>query len=157
MSEGKSSKQGSRGQVVASGRNALGMASKATVPPTDWRTRLHVRTSTTGRRVVGGKKSGYVAPMAARADRRGELVELRAHLATVRTAVAGGDSLLEAVADGTLWGWRSREALSHALGLPLANWDREPGRTLGERLALVDRVLAECGVVAHRGGWSVGR
>lgn len=128
----------------------------ATVIPTDWRTRLHVRSSTTGRRVAGGKSSLYVSPLADRAERRGQLTELSAHLFGVKAAVAAGDSLLEAVGDGTLWGWRSREALSHALGVPLANWDRERGRTQAERLALVDRVLSELGVTqVRRGGWSV--
>lgn len=47
--------------------------------------------------------------------------------------------------------------MSNALGVPLANWDREPGRTLGERLALVERSLAECGDAPRRGGWSVSR
>lgn len=142
--------------LPASSTPAAHQRQPATVIPTDWRTRLHVRSSTTGRRVAGGKSSLYVSPLADRAERRGHLTELSAHLLGVKAAVAAGDTLLEAVGDGTLWGWRSREALSHALGVPVANWDRERGRTQAERLALVERVLSELGVaLVRRGGWSV--
>lgn len=125
----------------------------ASVEPTDWRTRLHVAASSTGSRRVAESKSPY----AVRAEGKGQLVELVDVLRRVRGEVQAGAALTDAVADGTLWGWRSRQALSNALGVPLANWDREPGRTTLERLALVERVLAECGVEAHRGGWAVSR
>lgn len=124
----------------------------------------HVAGSTTGRREVAvrrqQKQSAYVSPLAAREERRGILVELREHLRAVLDAVLRGDTLLEAVADGTLWGWRSREALSHEAGEPLANWDRNPGRTLNERLALLERTLGALGESEEkprRGGWSVTR
>lgn len=97
------------------------------------------------------RKSAY----ATRAEDKGQLVELIDVLRAVRFAVQDGEALTDAVATGTLWGWRAREALSNCLGVPLANWDREPGRTQLERLALVERVLAECGV-EHKGGWRVG-
>lgn len=93
---------------------------------------------------------------AARAERRGELPEVVQALLAVRVAVRAGGTLLESVADGTLLGWRTREALNSCLSEPVANWDRAAGRTQGERLALVERALAELGVV-HRGGWSVSR
>jgi len=95
------------------------------------------------------------SPYAARAERKGQLVELVDVLRAVRGEAQQGRALTDAVATGTLWGWRAREALSHCLGVPLANWDRERGRTQGERLALVDRVLAELGL-ERRGGWRVG-
>ena len=138
--------------------NPLGLHHPAATPmPQELRSAPQRAVSAAGeRRVSGGKQSAYVSPLGARAERRGELVELRAHVAAVRVAVDAGGTLLEAVADGTLWGWRTREALSHALGEPLANWDRQPGRTRLERVALVERVLAELGVV-HRGGWQVSR
>ena len=145
-------------------RNPLGLPERSTpeahhhpasASPTDWRTRLHVAASSTGRRVVGGKRSAYESPLAARVERRGEAGDLATRLAEAQRDVRAGSSLLDAVADGTLWGWRAREALSHCLGEPLANWDRSPGRTQLERLALVARLLAELGGEL-RGGWRVG-
>ena len=107
--------------------------------------------STMGARRVAVEKSAY----AVRSERKGQLVELVEFLRRVRAEVDEGGSLSEAVADGTLWGWRARQALSHCLGLPVATWDAEHGRTRLERLALVERALAECGV-EHKGGWRVG-
>ena len=103
--------------------------------------------STTGRRVVAGKSSSYVAPLAARADRKGELTDLAQRLRAARDSVRKGGTLLEACADGTLWGWRTRIALSHALayGENLADWDSIPSRTQAERLLLVERVLRDLG------------
>jgi hypothetical protein len=112
--------------------------------------------STSGERRVAGKLSAYVSPMGARVERRGEGTELRAHLATVRAAVVAGASILEAVADGTLMGWRAREVLSHVVDEPVANWDQRRGRTQLERLAVLDRALGELGGGVRRGGWSVG-
>lgn len=112
-----------------------------------------------GKRVTGGKQqSAYASPLGARVERRDEMVEVRAHLLAVRTAARDGATLLEAVGDGTLWGWRSREVLSHCLGEPLANWDRRQGRTQLERIALAERAWAEVGGsdAPHRGGWTVG-
>ena len=105
---------------------------------------------------MASRKSAYATPLAARAERRGHLVELGDRLRLARVAVTAGSTLTEVVADGTLWGWRAREALSHVLGEPLANWDGRAGRTQLERIAVVERALAECGVV-HRGGWAVSR
>ncbi|MDP1824932.1 MAG: hypothetical protein Q8L48_16870 [Archangium sp.] len=77
-----------------------------------------------------------------------------ARLRKVRRDLAAGATLIEAVADGTLLGWRVRECLDSVLDEPLANWDRRKGRTQLERHAVLSRALAEMGVV-HRGGWSV--
>ncbi|MDP2271279.1 MAG: hypothetical protein Q8K32_11145 [Archangium sp.] len=82
--------------------------------------------------------------------------EVVSFLVQVRRDVAAGSTLVEAVADGTLLGWRAREAINSCLNEPVANWDRERGRTKGERLALLARVLGELGVAPHRGGWNVG-
>ena len=98
------------------------------------------------------------SPYAVRAERKGQLVGLVEILLSVRDGVHDGATLLDGVATGTLWGWRARMALDTALpmGFALADWDNAPGRTQLERLALVERVLAECGhVEARRGGWSV--
>lgn len=126
--------------------NPLGLSHPARTPMSE---RLQ---PTMGSRRAGGPKSPY----AVRSERKGQLVELVDVLRRVRFGVQDGEALTDAVADGTLWGWRAREALSNCLGVPLANWDREPGRTMGERLALVERVLAECGEAPRRGGWTVG-
>ena len=97
------------------------------------------------------------SPYAVRAERKGQLVELVEFLRRVRAEVRDGSTLTQAVADGTLWGWRARQALSHSLGEPVATWDAQPGRTQMERRAVVERSLAECGDVAHKGGWRVSR
>lgn len=121
-----------------------------TSPPPE----LHLspRPSISGARRVAGGKSAY----AKRVEGRGQLVGLVEFLREVRTGVLKGRSLLDGVADGTLWGWRARLALSDVLTQPLADWDNAPGRTQLERLAVVERALAECGV-EHRGGWRVSR
>lgn len=93
---------------------------------------------------------------AARAERRGELDAVLDSLHQVRREVHAGSTLLEAVADGTLLGWRVREALNSVLDEPLANWDRRKGRTQMERRAVVERALSELGAAPHRGGWKVG-
>lgn len=95
------------------------------------------------------------APWVTRAKARGDFMEERHRLEAVRDLVAAGWSLLEAVADGTLWGWRLRLDLSNVCGEALANWDRKPGRTQAERLAVVDRALGEMAEQAPRGGWVV--
>lgn len=107
---------------------------------------------TMGSRRVGVEKSAY----AVRSERKGQLVELVDFLRQVRAEVQDGGTLTQAVADGTLWGWRARQALSHCMGEPVATWDAQPGRTQLERLALVVRALAECGEEPRRGGWTVG-
>lgn len=99
------------------------------------------------------EKSAY----AVRVERKGQLVGLVEFLRQVRAEVRAGGALTAAVADGTLWGWRARQALSHCLGEPVATWDAQPGRTQLERSALVSRALAECGDEPHRGGWMVSR
>ncbi len=108
---------------------------------------------------ISGARRVAVAksPYAVRSERKGQLVGLVEFLLEVRREVRDGGSLTDAVAVGTLWGWRARLALSDVLEVPLANWDRAPGRTQLERLAVVERALAECGHVEnHRGGWTVG-
>lgn len=98
------------------------------------------------------------SPYAVRAEGKGQLVGIVAVLLAVRDGVRDGATLLDGVADGTLWGWRARLALSDVLTQPVADWDNAPGRTQLERLAVVERALAECGhVETHRGGWSVSR
>lgn len=93
---------------------------------------------------------------AARAERRGELSAVIQFLQQVRREVHAGGTLLDAVTDGTLLGWRAREALNSCLDEPLANWDKRKGRTQLERRAIIERVLSELGAPPHRGGWSVG-
>lgn len=98
------------------------------------------------------------SPYAVRAEGKGQLVGLVAVLLAVRAGVREGATLLDGVATGTLWGWRARLSLSDVLTQPLADWDNAPGRTQLERLAVVERALAECGhIETHRGGWSVSR
>ena len=114
--------------------------------------------SVTGERRVAGKSSAYVAPIGARAERRGHLEELTARLCLVRRGVAGGSTIVDEVADGTLMGWRAREALSNVLGEPVVTWDSRGGRTNLERVAVVERALAELGhqyAPPRRGGWSI--
>jgi len=130
--------------------------------PQELRPRPGVLSLGEGEVAVGSRRaaraSGYVSPLRDRAERTGHLAELIARLRAARRAVLADGSLLEAVADGTLEGWRTRLALQHALGFALADWDQAAGRTRAERLALVDRVLTELGAQptpARRGGWSV--
>lgn len=131
------------------------LAGLTNTPPAELLPRTGVST-TGGRRVASKRQSAYVSPLRARAERQGRLEDLVALIKRARVAVLDGGNLIDCVTDGTLWGWRAREALSHVLGEPLANWDRQPGRTQLERLAVAQRTLAELGVV-HRGGWRVAR
>ena len=110
-----------------------------------------IRPPTTGARRVAVERSAY----AARAERRGDLAEVVEYLHQVRREVRAGGTLIDAVADATLLGWRAREALNSVLDEPVANWDRRKGRTQLERRAVVERALAELGDTPHRGGWSV--
>lgn len=133
-------------------RNPLGLSHPAITPmPLALRSRVPAPTMGSRRVAVA------MSPYAVHSEGRGQLVELVAFLQQVRIDVLEGSSITRAVSDGTLWGWRARLALSDCAGQPVAVWDEQPGRTQGERLALVDRSLAECGVERHRGGWSVSR
>lgn len=132
----------------------LGLGRATTPPPPELR--LGARPLTSGARRAVAKQSAYKSPLAWRAEQKGDLSDLRARLQAVKAAVVEGRSLLDAVATGTLWGWRARLALSDVLTAPVADWDSAPGRTQLERLAVVERALAECGhVETHRGGWNV--
>lgn len=95
------------------------------------------------------------APWVTRTKAVGLFADMRTHLEAARELVLAGDDLLTIVADGTLWGWRLRMALSSVVGEALANWDRRPGRTQAERLAVLDRALGEMAEQAPRGGWTV--
>ena len=95
------------------------------------------------------------APWVTRTKAVGLFADMRTHLEAARELVLAGDDLLTIVADGTLWGWRLRMALSSVVGEALANWDRRPGRTQTERLAVLDRALGEMAEQAPRGGWTV--
>lgn len=129
----------------------IGLRHPASTPPPP-ELRYRVVTPTSGGRRVATKKSAY----AVRAEQKGQLVGLVEVLLAVRTGVRDGATLLDGVCTGTLWGWRARLALSDVLTAPLADWDNEAGRTQLERLAVVERALAECGhVETHRGGWSI--
>lgn len=134
--------------LVLSG-NRLGLGPAKTPPPPELRHRID--TPSTGRRLAV-RKSAY----AVRAEGKGQLVGIVEVLLAVREGVRDGATLLDGVATGTLWGWRARLALSDVLSVPVADWDAAPGRTQLERLAVVERALAECGV-EHRGGWRVTR
>ena len=120
--------------------------------------RVSAPVPTMGARRVAVAKSAY----AVRIEANGQLVDLVDFLLKVRAQAYAGGCLTDAVADGTLWGWRARMALTQALsyGDILADWDRALARTQLERIALVERVLAELGAVPvppRRGGWSVSR
>ena len=110
--------------------------------------------------VDGGRRDGFDAdaPWAWRAIEAGHGAELQLSLSALRSAVIEGSTLMEVVADGTLKGWHTREAISAVLREPLANWDTSRGRTQGERLAVVDRAIGELGALRplRRGGWTVG-
>jgi hypothetical protein len=95
------------------------------------------------------------APWAWRAASAGQSIDLREHLTQARALVEADWSLTDVVCDGTLWGWRTRLALSSVVGEPLVNWDQEAGRTAAERLALVDRAIGELDETLPRGGWTV--
>lgn len=76
-------------------------------------------------------------------------------LRRARRALLTGGDLFDGVADGTSEGWLARILLQRAAGAgALLDWERRHGRSVYERLALVDRVLAECGF-EQRGGWQV--
>lgn len=98
------------------------------------------------------------SPYSARAERRGDLQSTVALLLTVRVGARRGATLIEVVANGSIDGWRAREALTNAAGRPLALWDGERHRTQADRLALVERALGLYGYTPpRRGGWSVSR
>lgn len=127
-----------------------------TPPPAELR--VSASEAVSGRRVVGGRRSPYASALGARIERQGATVELRARLEELRRAVLAGHGILNVVADGTLWGWQTRMALQHELhGLSLADWDA--GRTEAERLALIERVLAQLvgAEPKRKGGWRVSR
>lgn len=134
----------------------LGLSHPARTPmPGGLRTALAspIVGSGSGARRLVGAKSAY----AVRAERKGQLIGLVEILVSVRDGIHAGRTLLDGVATGTLWGWRARITLSSVLDVPLADWDNAPGRTQLERLAVVERALAECGLVetTRRGGWAV--
>lgn len=136
--------------------DALGLSHPAKTPmPAALRSAVDspVVGSGSGARRLVGAKSAY----AVRAERKGQLIGLVEILVSVRDGVREGKTLLDGVATGTLWGWRARITLSSVLDVPLADWDNAPGRTQLERLAVVERALAECGLVetTRRGGWAV--
>ena len=110
--------------------------------------------------VDGGRRNGFDAdaPWAWRMVEAGHGAEVQASLAALRQAVIEGSTLMEVVADGTLKGWHTREAMSAVVGEPMANWDTRRGRTQGERLAAVERAIGELGALRplRRGGWTVG-
>lgn len=180
MSErNKAAKTGSK-QGVASG-NPLGLRHPALTPmPEALRPRpiAHVDAGAVARapksrggamagRRTTGRQSGYVinlealqrvvSPLEDRARRTGRHGAMVARLERVRVAVDGGATIRAAVTDGQVDSWHARQALTHALGVGqnVTDWDQERFRTQGERLALVERVLAELGVGKRRGGWSV--
>ena len=143
---------GKRGQGVA-----LGLSHPA-LTPMPAALRLSAPVPTMGARRVAVVKSAY----AVRIEANGQPVDLVDFLLKVRAQAYAGGFLTDAVADGTLWGWRARMALTQALGFGenLVDWDRSLARTQLERIALVERVLAELGaepVPPRRGGWSVSR
>lgn len=110
--------------------------------------------------VDGGRGNEFDkdAPWAWRAVEAGHAAEIQASLSVLRSAVIEGATLMEVVADGTLKGWHTREALTAVVGEPLANWDTRRGRTQGERMAAVERAIGELGALRplRRGGWTVG-
>jgi len=110
--------------------------------------------------VDGGRGGEFDAdaPWAWRVIEAGHGPEVAESLATLRSAVVEGSTIMEVVADGTLKGWHCREAMSAVVGEPLANWDTRRGRTQGERLAAVERAIGELGArkPLRRGGWTVG-
>ena len=135
--------------------NPLGLRHPSLVPMPA-ALRLSAPVPTMGARRVAVVKSAY----AVRIEANGQLVDLVDFLLKVRAQAYAGGFLTDAVADGTLWGWRARMALTQALGFGenLVDWDRSLARTQLERIALVERVLAELGaepVLPRRGGWSV--
>lgn len=86
---------------------------------------------------------GYVA----RLRRQGGVEVVKARLVAARAAVEGGCTLFEAIADGSLDAWKVREFLGGVLSQPMVTWDERQGRTQSERLAVVDRALAEIAVL----------
>lgn len=110
--------------------------------------------------VDGGRRNRFDAdaPWAWRMVEAGHGAELQLALSGLRAAVIEGATIMEVVADGTLKGWHTREAMSAVVGEPLANWDTRRGRTQGERMAAVERAIGELGALRplRRGGWTVG-
>lgn len=135
----------------------LGLSGPALTSPSP-ELRPIARTPTTGlRRSKGNQgRSGYdvEAPWVWRAKQAGRIDDLLARLKEVRRVVRAGGEIFPCVADGTLWGWRVRTALSSLVGEAIDEWDKRRGRTHLERLAVLDRALGELGV-EHRGGWSI--
>lgn len=86
---------------------------------------------------------GYVA----RLRRQGGVEVVKTRLVAARAAVEAGCTLFEAIADGSLDAWKVREFLGGVLSQPMVTWDERQGRTQLERLAVIDRALAEIAVL----------
>jgi len=99
--------------------------------------------------VVRAESSAPVGlcPAARRQEARGYLAAVQRRLGLVRVAVMNGATLVESVADGTVVGWHARMALDSTLdGGNLLAWDSRPGRTVRDRLWLVQSTLARWGI-----------
>lgn len=110
------------------------------------------------------RTSDYVASAwVSRAQRTGQVLGLADRLRAMLEQVEQGATISECVCDGTLWGWHTRQALSSVISDSITTWDEAPGRSRGERVALVRRALGELGATApetlgepkRRGGWRV--
>lgn len=150
-------------RAESSGGNPLGLPHPARTPMPE-ALRPSVASASGVRRVRRKAVSDYVASAwVSRAQRTGQVLGLADRLRALLAQVEAGANIVDGVADGTLWGWHTRQALGCALGENLVAWDGQIGRSRGERLALIRRALGELGATApetlgpakRRGGWSV--
>lgn len=114
---------------------------------------------TTGARRVRGRRSSYSIGVGCGLglDRAKTMRAAIPALLVARASLLRGGLLFDGVAVGTADGWTARMLLQRACDATnLHAWETAKGRTEAERLALVDRVLADCGHV-RRGGWTVSR
>lgn len=114
---------------------------------------------TTGARRVRGRQSAYSVGVGCGlgVDRAATMRAAIPALLAARSSLVRGGLLFDGVADSTTDGWCARQLLQRTAGAAnLHAWETAKGRTYGERLALIDRVLTDCGHV-RRGGWAVSR
>lgn len=91
------------------------------------------------------KRSRDVAPWVSRAVRQNKAEAIRVRLLKARKQVERGWSLTRIVADGTLIGWSLRMLFTGICGDFVVDWDQRRGRTKLERVAVVERAIAEIG------------
>lgn len=106
-----------------------------------------------GRRRVASSESGYVARVAqlpgylSRVERRGRLQLLEVAAVQARGPIDLGLGFARVAIGNTLVHWELRQALSYITQpLGVLTWCESPGRTVLERQAVLERLIADLGL-----------